>query len=237
MGDVVVMDKDGLGAPQTVGIDHTPEFWTEPQHTSPDTIENAPFLSNVRVDSSKWLPEYASPMSPSITSADCHALNEQGAFNVPGPRIRAGILNGYFQFVHPELPILSPEDFLMVLDKGYSGSRGISFLLFQAVIFAATAFQTADSLALEGFNDRREARQERFERIKLLYSYGCEEDRITILQSVLLMTYWDDTSNQSQDAWHFLGLKRAQPLRKEDSFDRNRGFGIESLGRVTSETG
>ncbi|KAJ5823876.1 hypothetical protein N7447_006216 [Penicillium robsamsonii] len=161
------------------------------------------------MNSSKWLPKYASPLSPSITSEDCDVLHEHGVFNVPDTRIRAGILNGYFQFVHPELPILSPEGFLMVLDKGYSGSRGISFLLFQAVIFAATAFQSADSLVLEGFHDRKEARQTRFERIKLLYSYGCEEDRITVLQSVLLMTYWDDISDQEQDAWHFVGVAKA----------------------------
>ncbi|KAJ5515020.1 hypothetical protein N7463_004572 [Penicillium fimorum] len=182
---------------------------SEPEHTPPGSIEKAPFLSDIRVDSSQWLPEYASPMSPWITSADYHALYEQGAFEVPGARSRAGILNGYFQFVHPELPILSQEDFLMVLDQSYGGSRGISFLLFQAVIFAATAFQPADSLALDGFNNRREARKTRFERVRLLYSYGCEEDRIAILQSVLLMTYWDEISDPGQDAWHFVGVAKA----------------------------
>lgn len=97
----------------------------------------------------------------------------------------------------------------MVLDESYNGNRGISLLLFQAVIFAATAFQSNDSLVFEGFKDRREARQVRFLRTKLLFSYGCEEDRIIILQSALLLTYWDDTSDQSQDAWHFVGVAKA----------------------------
>ncbi|KAK4869533.1 hypothetical protein LT330_005915 [Penicillium expansum] len=202
-------DKEGLDTPKAVeSVDRPLQYWTEEENNPSNNIEKTPSFGKSRVGYSKWLPDYASPLPPSITSEDCEFLHEQGAFNVPDTRGRAGILNAYFQFIHPALPILSPEDFLMVLDTTYNGNRGISLLLFQAVIFAATAWQPNDSLVLQGFKDRREARQARFERAKLLYSYGCEEDRITILQSLLLMTFWDDTSDQGQEAWHFVGLAK-----------------------------
>ncbi|KAJ5958493.1 uncharacterized protein N7479_005643 [Penicillium vulpinum] len=223
---MALVDKDVLDAPQAIEtVDRTPPYWSEPEHTSLGAIENRTSFRNKRSNSCKWLPDYASPLSHSITSEDCNVLHERGAFDVPDPRSRARILNAYFQFVHPALPILSSEEFLMVLDTSYNDSRGVSFLLFQAVIFAATAFQPVDSLVLEGFKDRREARKARFDRINLLYSYGCEEDRIAILQSVLLMTYWDDTSDQDQGAWHFVGVARsifdsikAKPTDSEQKF-------------------
>lgn len=188
--------------------------WTEtdrsyPQTPHPQTAHDP--MSDVKspVEWSKWLPDYAGPLACSITREDCNVLSNEGAFRVPDTEARGRILNAYIQFVHPSLPILNLEDFMMVVDKSYNGSQGISFLLFQAVVFAATAFQTTSDLSQQGFKNRKDARQTRFNRLKLLFSYDCEPDRICILQTVLLMTFWDDTSNQAEDAWHFVGLAKA----------------------------
>lgn len=157
----------------------------------------------------KWLPDYVTPLPPSISKQDCRFLKKEGAFDVPDTRVRDELIKSYIQFVHPLLPILNLEDFLVVIDKSYTGTQGISFLLFQAVMFAATSYETTKSLTREGFRDRREARKTRYERVKLLYSYGCEDDRIAILQTVLLMTYWDESSKDSQDAWYYVGVAKA----------------------------
>ncbi|KAJ6119142.1 hypothetical protein N7523_003422 [Penicillium sp. IBT 18751x] len=152
------------------------------------------------------LPEYARPLSLAITRKDCSVLLQKGAFDIPQARIRDELLRSYIQFVHPALPILDLENFLMVIDKSYTGGVGISFLLFQAVIFAATRFESEESLATEGFQNQREARKTRFDRIRMLYSFGCEDDRVTVLQTLLLMTYWDNNSEDLHDAWHFVGV-------------------------------
>lgn len=106
------------------------------------------------------------------------------------------------------MPILDLENFLVVIDKSYTGSQGVSFLLFQAIMFAATQYETTESIIREGFRDRREARKTRYERVKLLYSYGCEDDLVAILQTVLLMTFWDE-SCEDFDAWHWVGVANA----------------------------
>ncbi|KAJ6092301.1 hypothetical protein N7467_004270 [Penicillium canescens] len=208
-------------------IDTTPQYWIEGDQSSFEDPERIPLSSKGPVNWRKWLPDYASPLSPSISAQDCNVLQHEGAFDVSEPNIRDEILHSYTQFVYPPLPILNLQDFLMVIDKTYSGTRGISFLLFQSVMFAATAFQTAKSLSLEGFKDRKEARRSRFERVRLLYEFGCEDDRLTTLQSVLLMTYWDDTSDPAHDAWHFVGVAKAiwtsiktNPTEKEKQFIR-----------------
>ena len=152
------------------------------------------------------LPDYASPLSAAITRDDCNTLLREGAFNTPEAGIQDEILRSYTQFIHPALPILDLENFLMVINKNYTGGTRISFLLFQAVIFAATAFESEESLALEGFQNRREARKTRFDRLKMLYSFDCEDNRVTVLQTLLLMTYWDEKSDDLHDAHYFVGV-------------------------------
>lgn len=152
------------------------------------------------------LPPWASPIPPAITEEDIKFLQLEGALEVPDGNVRSELLRNYVQFVHPVVPVLDLEGFLTVFNGSHNSSLGVSFLLFQAVIFAATAFETAESLSLEGFRDRREARRIRFERVKMLYSVGCENDRMTVLQTALLMTHWDDDSNE--DAWHFVGIAK-----------------------------
>ncbi|CAG7986773.1 unnamed protein product [Penicillium salamii] len=186
---------------------------------------------NSSVDWSKWLPDYAGPLACSITPEDCNVLSNEGAFRVPDTEARGKILNAYVQFVHPSLPILNLEDFMMVVDKSYTGCQGISFLLFQAVIFAATAFQTTSDLSQQGFKNRKEARRTRFNRLKLLLYYDCESDRICMLQTFLLMTLWDETSNHAEDAWHFMGLAKAtlNSIRKSPT-DSERKFMRQQTG-------
>ena len=95
------------------------------------------------------------------------------------------------------------------MDETYEGSQGASFLLFQAVMFAATTFQSPKSVRLEGLRDRRALRKARFERVRTLYLHGCEEDRVTLLQTVLLMTYWDDASHEGYSSTDYVGVAKA----------------------------
>jgi hypothetical protein len=41
---------------------------------------------------------------------------------------------------------------------------------------------------------------------KLLYDFDYEGDRICLIQTLLLMTYWYDTPDYQKDSWHWLGL-------------------------------
>ncbi|KAJ5753597.1 uncharacterized protein N7511_007750 [Penicillium nucicola] len=208
-----ISGNDELDSQQIIAsigeLDESTQYWIGEAQNSFDSSKQTISSDKGPVNWRKWLPDYASPLSPSITSQDCNVLKEEGALSVSEPIIRDEILHNFIQFVYPASPILNLEDFLMVIDQSYSGTRGISFLLFQAVMFAATGFQTTKSLAIEGFKDRKEARRTRFKRVNLLYEFGCEDDRLTTLQSVLLMTYWDENSDPTYDAWHFVGVAKA----------------------------
>lgn len=156
-----------------------------------------------------WLPKYASPLAPLVSREDCRTLHKEKAFEVPCVEIRDQLLRNYIQYVYPVLPILNLGELLVVIHPGYTGTKRVSLLLFQALMFSATVFQTRASIEIEGFRSRREARKTRFERAKLLYSLGSEDDRLTILQAVLLLTHWDDSCEDDRDAFYFVGISKA----------------------------
>ncbi|KAK3618634.1 hypothetical protein LTR56_024520 [Elasticomyces elasticus] len=96
-------------------------------------------------------------------------------------------------------------DFLLHV-QGNDSKKRISLLLFQAVMFAATAYSDMWLVTGKGYSDRKSMRQMFFQKVKLLYDFGYECDRLTIVQALLLMTYWYGTLDDQKDAWHWIGL-------------------------------
>jgi len=151
------------------------------------------------------LPRYIRPIPPRISAEDLEYLEKKGAFIIPETSLRNELLRCYVQYMHPNLPLLDLQDFLAAIEKNEPGNT-VSLLLFQAVMFAATAFIDMRHLTAQGYVTRRAARSAFFHRIKLLYDFDYEVDRVTVVQAVLLMTYWYENPDDPKDVWHWLGV-------------------------------
>lgn len=151
------------------------------------------------------LPQYIKPVPPRIMAEDQDYLRKKGAFIIPDAGFRNELLRCYVQFVHPFLPLIDLREFLAAIEKN-EPTNTVSLLLFQAVMFAGTAYIDMRYLLAQGYVTRREARKSFFQRIKLLYDFDYEVDRVTVVQSILLMTYWYDSPDDTKDVWHWLGV-------------------------------
>uniref|UniRef100_A0A093V4N4 Cutinase transcription factor 1 beta n=1 Tax=Talaromyces marneffei PM1 TaxID=1077442 RepID=A0A093V4N4_TALMA len=104
------------------------------------------------------------------------------------------------------LPVLDLHSFLEAVARN-DPDANISLLLFQAVMFAGTAFVDLRHLQAAGFKTRREARKAFFNNARLLYAFDYEDDRIAIIQSILLMTYYYEKEETFQkDIWQWVGV-------------------------------
>ena len=121
------------------------------------------------------VPNFISALRAEIDLDDLIHLRMKGALSLPQPPLQIELLRKYVQYVHPFLPLLDLEDLLQpVYDNG--NSTQVSLLLFQAVMFAATAFVDMRYLEAEGFRSRTEARKAFFDRVKvssLFRPYEC----------------------------------------------------------------
>ncbi|KAK5070052.1 hypothetical protein LTR64_001886 [Lithohypha guttulata] len=165
----------------------------------------SPFFPSFKLQDGVHFPKYIPAIPPRILSEDIDYLRKKGAFLIPETGLRNELLRCYVQYVHPYLPVLDLSEFLTTVDQD-DCSATISLLLFQAVMFAATAYIDLRYLTAQGYDSRKAARKAFFQRVKLLYDFDYEIDRVTVVQSVLLMTYWYESPDDPKDVWHWLGV-------------------------------
>ncbi|PLB44707.1 putative C6 transcription factor [Aspergillus steynii IBT 23096] len=151
------------------------------------------------------LPDYIRGLPPRLQKEDIDYLAMKGALTVPDVGLRNELLKAYIHYVHTYMPLLDLEDFLQTIAQN-DGIRRMSLLLFQAVMFAGTAFIDLKHLHAAGYPTRKAARKAFFQRARLLYDFDYEVDRISLVQSLLLMTYWYETPDDQKDTWHWMGV-------------------------------
>ncbi|ODH33550.1 hypothetical protein ACO22_03298 [Paracoccidioides brasiliensis] len=152
-----------------------------------------------------WLPNFISPLPAKFQSDDIAYLEAKGALTIPPQGLRNELMKSYLQFVHPYMPLLELDDFLRTMACD-DGSRRMSLLLFQATMFAGTAFISMKHLMAIGYESRKDARKAFFQRARVLYDFDYEVDRISLVQSLLLMTHWYEMPDDQKDTWHWMGV-------------------------------
>ncbi|KAL6239405.1 hypothetical protein BDW75DRAFT_198898 [Aspergillus navahoensis] len=151
------------------------------------------------------LPDYIRGLPARLHKEDIDYLAMKGALTVPDVTLRNELLKAYIHYVHTYMPLLDLEDFLQIIVQN-DGIHRMSLLLFQAVMFAGTAFIDLKHLQAAGYTSRKSARKAFFQRARLLYDFDYEVDRISLVQSLLLMTYWYETPDDQKDTWHWMGV-------------------------------
>lgn len=152
-----------------------------------------------------FLPNYIRGLPSSLQREEIQYLAGKDALTVPDVVLRDELLKAYVHYVHTNMPVLDLEEFLLAIFKN-DGIHCIDLLLFHAVMFAGTSFIDLKYLQAAGYSNRRAAREVFFQRARLLYDFDDEVDRISLVQSLLLMTYWFETPDDHKCAWHWMGV-------------------------------
>ncbi|KAI1171250.1 fungal-specific transcription factor domain-containing protein [Nemania sp. FL0916] len=167
----------------------------------------APYLQSVHgADAFSQKYSFLRPLPAKIAPEDVDYLRIKGALSVPTYSLQKALLHAYTEYVHPYMPLLDLHDFLSIVDA-HDGSRGqTSLFLYQAVMFCATAFVSGKDLKDAGYTSRKAARRAFFLKARLLYDFDYENDRLLLVQGLLLMTYWYETPDDQKDTWHWMGV-------------------------------
>lgn len=157
------------------------------------------------ISHSHTMPHYIKPLPSKLDPEDVAHLERKGALSIPSQQLRDELLRNYVEFVHPFMPLLNIHDLVATIDRN-DGTQPISLLLFQAIMFSAIATVDIRYLKSAGYASRRDARRDFFQKTRLLYDFDVEVDRISLIQSLLLMTYWYETPDDQKDSHHWMGI-------------------------------
>jgi hypothetical protein len=151
---------------------------------SPVQIASNPYFTPQRPQhAGANLPSYIRALPPRILADDIDYLQRKGALTVPDTRLRNELLRSYVQYVHPYMPLVDLKDFLHPIERN-DGNSPVSLLLFQAVMFAASAYLDMRFLHAQGFDNRKAARKIFFQRARVRCAAPCLKIIFALMASV-----------------------------------------------------
>jgi hypothetical protein len=123
-----------------------------------------------------------------LDNLEMDILHQRGAFLLP-PRVLCDeLVDAYFQWVWPVVPVVNKTAFM----RRYRDPKNPpSLLLLQAILLAGTRVCTNPQL-FDATGSTTPAAMTFYKRAKALYDANYEDDRVTLIQSLILMGwYWE----------------------------------------------
>jgi len=102
-----------------------------------------------------------------MTGEDIQYLWKKGALTIPDIAFRNALLQAYIEYVYPYMPLIELHDFLRIVDRNDGETGKISLVLFQAVMFAGTAFVDKAYLTAAGYQTRKAARKAFYQKTRV----------------------------------------------------------------------
>lgn len=112
------------------------------------------------------LPAFIKPVPEKYGADDIAYLAKKGALSIPSPPLRDALLESFINFIYPFMPLLDLQELLDIIENNDENSA-ISLLLFQAIMFASTASVDMTYLKAAGYNSRRDARRDFFQKTRV----------------------------------------------------------------------
>jgi hypothetical protein len=123
-----------------------------------------------------------------LDNLELDILHQRGAFLLPPKPLCDELVDAYFKWVAPVVPIVNRSRFM----RQYRDPKNPpSLLLLQAILLAGSRVCTNPQL-MDANGSTTPAAMTFYKRAKALYDANYEDDRVTIVQAlVLLGWYWE----------------------------------------------
>lgn len=131
-----------------------------------------------------------------LDKVEMDILHQRGAFLLPPRSLCDELIEAYFKWIAPVVPVINKSRFM----RRYRDSKNPpSLLLLQAVLLAGSRVCTNPQL-MDASGSTTPAAMTFYKRAKALFDANYEDDRVTIVQSLILMGWYWEGPEGNQDA-------------------------------------
>jgi hypothetical protein len=143
-----------------------------------------------------------------LDNMEIEILHQRGAFLLPPRSLCDELVDAFFKWVAPVVPVINRSRFM----RQYRDPKNPpSLLLLQAILLAGSRVCTNPQL-MDSSGSTTPAAMTFYKRAKALYDANYEDDRVTIVQSVILMGwYWEGPEGKYDNS--ILGHKALNNFR------------------------
>ncbi|KAL2203665.1 hypothetical protein CC79DRAFT_1371706 [Sarocladium strictum] len=180
--------------------------------TSADWPEEVTYTSYnfVAVDELRRLPQEDVQF---LTIKSCFSLPRQGCLD--------DLVQAFFSFVHPGLPVLDESQFLMTYNsKDCNSTPPMSLFVMQCLLWVSCPFVSSKVIREAGYDSIKHARSLFYQRAKLLYDLNTERCHVSLATGALLLTYrFDPDDRQGGSTWLSQAIHHARAVQSSE-FDK-----------------
>jgi hypothetical protein len=144
-----------------------------------------------------------STRSSKMDEIELSILKKRGALTLPPKELCDELVHAFFKWVAPIVPIINRSCFMQ---RYRNVDNPPSILLMQAMLLAGSRVCTTP-LLMDGNGSPIPASTLFYQRAKALYDADYEQDRVTIVQTLILMGwYWEDPGKVTKNVFYWNGL-------------------------------
>ncbi|PTD02515.1 Cutinase transcription factor 1 alpha [Fusarium culmorum] len=136
-----------------------------------------------------------------LSTSASRYLQDESALTLPDMQACMPTLQAYFAWFHPCFPILDRVEF----SRRLAASQA-SYLLLQCMLFIGASYCDDATITSMGFSNRAEAKSLLYTRARLLFHADWEKDRLTLIQSLFLLSFWRGGPSDVRDVRYWLGV-------------------------------
>ncbi|KAF2636908.1 hypothetical protein P280DRAFT_510202, partial [Massarina eburnea CBS 473.64] len=144
-----------------------------------------------------------------LDNMEIDILHKRGAFLLPPRALCDELVDAFFKWVAPVVPVINRNRFM----RHYRDPKNPpSLLLLQAVLLAGSRV-CSNSQLMDSSGSTTPAAMTFYKRAKALFDANYEDDRVTIVQSLILMGwYWEGPEDVTKNVfyWSRVGIVVAQ---------------------------
>ncbi|KAK2733107.1 Transcriptional activator of fatty acid utilization [Myotisia sp. PD_48] len=135
-----------------------------------------------------------------LDNVEIEVLHQRGAFLLPPRALCDELVDSYFKWVAPVVPLINRTRFM----RRYRDPKNPpSLLLLQAMLLAGSRVCTNPQL-MDANGSTSPAAMTFYKRAKALYDANYEDDRVTIVQALLLMGwYWEGPEDVTKNVFYW----------------------------------
>jgi hypothetical protein len=144
-----------------------------------------------------------------LSSEDISYFKGKGAFDRPKSELSDALFRAFAERFYPLYSIVDLNGFEETFKAG-----SLSWILFHSVCFIGVTFCDLSVIHRGGFKGRWHARRHFYDKAKLLFDVGYETNKIVLLQSVLMLSFWGPQmkSYWNPCSWVGFGVTIAESL-------------------------
>ena len=139
-----------------------------------------------------------------LAPEDLEYLQAKHCFALPSQTVCTSLIEAYFRYTHSTFPIIDGPAFLDDYAKG--GLHRLNLLLLWSMFSVSASYIPESDVAAAGFPTKMSMKESIVKRAKLLFDLSLENDKIVLLQSALLLSFWFNDSEDVMQSWYWTGI-------------------------------